>query len=252
MTRRVCAIAIEGDQTHCPGTPTPGATEAVDVLVADLAARFAGNCLAIERLRDRPTNRAVHAAFTRMRALLAPGDLFIVMFAGHGAELPGWDEAQVWALADGETFTDGELATELRALGCDVDCVVISDCCYGGGFFERGTPLPDPDNLAQSTAYSAQPENGPMVCISAANEDELVTLTKLLNLARETVAAANAELTYAELAAAFAKFAVTGRTFRVEARPRERIHHRVLSTRAPCPSGEAARTTMIPAAVSST
>jgi hypothetical protein len=261
MTRKVRAILVEGDQPGSPGTPTPGATQAVDVIVEDLTSRFAAGGVEIERLRGAPTRQRLLAAFERMKALVRSDELFVVMFAGHGMEPDSAHRAQLWSLTRDEVFTDIELAKTLLTFPDGVDTVVINACCYGRGFFIAGPRLPRRNGglvssasrgprgvrrehlqrnklLSQTkilgavlrTQWETAHKDSPMVCISAASKDDQVTLTKLMNLASETVAAARAERSYAQLSDAFATISVVGRMFHVDARPDARINDRVLST----------------------
>lgn len=220
--RNVRAILIAGDQVGAPGTPTPGASASLDVIEHDLRSRFRSSDVAIARLDPRPTRLCVAAAFDRLKPIIRTGELFVVMFAGHGQPPDEVQPAHAWSLTRGESFTDIDLARALLQLPAGVDTVVISNCCYGEGLF--------------ATECLARRRLGPvsrgasMVCISAAGKRNLVELSRLVNLARATVSAAAARRSYRELAASFARTAVAGATFHVDARPIDRLDDLVLST----------------------
>lgn len=219
--RNVRAILIAGDQADSPGTPTPGAIDSLDILEQHLTARFAPGDAKIERLGRRPTKQLVFNIFQSMAKIVKSGELFVVMFAGHGIAASSGQPSQSWSLAAGEAFTDVDLAMALRALPLGVDTVVLSDCCFGEGMFRV-------EHLGDRPAEQ-QSRNSAMVCISAAGEDSLVELTKLANLARQTVAAADARQSYRQLASTFATRAVAGCTFHVDARPAHRLDDLVLN-----------------------
>ena len=226
--RRARALLIAGDQPGAPGISTAGAVEALAVIATDLRARFAAAGVEIATLRAAPTRQAVRDAFAACQAITQGDDLLVVMFAGHGAEPTADRPAEAWVLAAGELFSDLDLAAALATYGPDVDVVVISACCYGEGFFVPGIAAP------------GRPAPGlarPLICIAAASVAGQVTLTKLVALAQDTVAAAVAGQSYGELALAFAERAFTGREFHVDARPPERLADRVLDTAARCGSG---------------
>ncbi|MBC7973617.1 MAG: hypothetical protein H7138_01435 [Myxococcales bacterium] len=143
------------------------------------------------------------------------------MYAGHGIGASNSKPAQSWSLTDGESLSDLDLAIALRALPAGADAVVMNNCCYGEGLFEVGRH--DHRTAAEQRADT------PMVCIAAAGEGELVQLSKLGDLARHTVAAAAAGNSYRQLSETFAATAVAGGTFRVDARPADRLDDRVLS-----------------------
>jgi hypothetical protein len=219
--RNLRVILIAGDQVGSPGTPTPGAIDSLDIIEQHLTARFAAGDARIERLGRRPSRQLVVNAFQSMAKIVKSEDLFVVMFAGHGIAASSVQHAQSWSLTNGEAFTDIDLATALLALPPRVDTVVLSDCCFGEGLFqvERVGDLPSGE----------PPRNSPMVCISAAGKDSLVALTKLTNLARQTVAAADAMHSYRQLSDTFAAQAVAGGTFHVDARPAHRLDDLVLN-----------------------
>jgi hypothetical protein len=261
VTRTVRAILIAGDEDG-GGTPTPGAPEALDDVEQDLVKRFPSRD--IKRLQNRPTKSQVLAAFTAMRNRLSLGELFIVMYAGHGDQATPDRPSQVWNLNEDEQLDDGELADQLLALPDRLDIVVVSDCCYGEGFFIRGPEtashyasahrvhsrvtaaggawrprLTDAERKAlykQSQAlgkvlvgrFQARQNESPMVCISAASKDKEVSVVELPHLASSTADAADRGETYATLKAEFEAHAPTGAAFHVDARPTERFSEPVL------------------------
>jgi len=238
------ALLIAGDQAGSPGTPTPGAMAALAVVASDLQLRFASAGVEIETLCTAPTKQHVMTGFAKLLTTVRPNDLLVVMFAGHGKEPDPRDAqpAQAWSLTDDQDFTDLELATALLAFPTGVDVVVICDCCYGEGFFEAGAVLPERLQRLRDTrdrAWQDVANNSPMVCISAASDVGQVTLTKLVELANDTVAAAAAGHSYAQLATTFDQNKLTGREFHVDARPAERLGDAVLSTTATPPGARA-------------
>jgi hypothetical protein len=220
--RNVRAILIAGDQIGSPGVPTPGAIGALEVIERDLPARFSPAGIEIARLIGRPTKDVVVGAFAAMTAIVRTEELFIVMFAGHGAPATGADRMEAWCLTETDRFTDVDLAAALLELPARVDTVVISACCHGEGVFHVG--VPDRRWPGRSTL------DAPMVCISGAGEGGLVALTRLANLATQVVAAAAAGQSYRQLRDTFAATAVAGRSFHVDARPSGRLEDPVLGT----------------------
>jgi len=264
MSRNVRAILITGDQPDAPGTPTPGAEDALDVIEGDLEARFQDAEVEIVRLGGSPTNRDVASALAGMTQIVSRVELLVVMFAGHGKEADDWPLAQAWYLSERERFTDIELASALLRFPDGVDTVVISACCYGEGFFRAGEQVPpgrtalsfgeggshtlrSPMLSQQMQARKLQSQSkilgsrialgwdnahkdSPMVCISAAGKDDAVNLAELMRLSGETTAAARDQRSYAELDCVFADIAAAGRRFHVDTRPPARVNDRVLST----------------------
>lgn len=227
--RNVRAILIAGDQVGCPGTPTPGAMDSLDIIEQHLVSRFAPGDVKIERLARCPSKQLVVNAFQSMTKIAKCEELFVVMFAGHGAAAGNMQQSQSWSLAAGESFTDVDLAIALGSLRPGVDTVVLSDCCFGEGLFQVEQRGDLPSGL--------RPRESPMVCISAAGTNNLVELTKLANLARQTVAAADAMHSYRQLSSTFAAQAVAGGTFHVDARPACRLDDLVLSPERPVTTG---------------
>lgn len=219
--RNVRAILIAGDQIDCPGTPTPGALDSLNIIEQHLVSRFAPGDVKIERLGRRPSRQLVVDAFQSMAKIAKTEEMLVVMFAGHGAAAGGMQHSPSWLLTVDEAFTSVDLAMALDALPPGVDTVVLSDCCFGEGLFDVTDLGKLPSRL--------QPRNSPMVCISAAGRNHLVELAKLANLATQTVAAADAMHSYRQLARTFAARAVAGCTFHVDARPAHRLDDLVLS-----------------------
>jgi hypothetical protein len=219
--RSVRSILIAGDQLGRPGEPTPGAMRSLDIIEQHIRSRFARAHAEIDRLPRRPTRRLVANALRAMTKVTRPEELFVIMFAGHGIGASSSQPAQSWSLTAGEAFSDRDLATALRELPRGVDTVVINNCCFGEGLFEVDRHDHGPTEPQRTDC--------PMVSISAAREHELVQLTKLVDLAGQTVAAAAAGQSYRQLSEAFAATAVAGGTFQVDARPACRLDDRVLS-----------------------
>jgi hypothetical protein len=181
---------------------------------AFLERRFPGS--AIELVAPAPgrpvTKAAVLAAFEAARP--APGELFVVLFFGHGIPATGAHPYRSWALTADE-LTGPDLAGELQALPAGVDIVVISTCCYVRGIDHAGPDVP-------------------MVCISAAGIDRvgggIVLRSMAPQLVKEIEAAAERGETYGALEERFRRRRFAGREFRVDARPPERLDCVVLGT----------------------
>lgn len=202
------------------------------------------------------TKAAVLAAFEAARP--APGELFVVLFFGHGLPADAEHPYQSWALTD-EELTDLDLARHLQSLPAGVDTVVISNCCYGRGFLyagprslaggEAGTAGaateaaavvagPSPAELQQlSRAFATglqEAVDSPMVCIAAAGNG-VDTEGNVMNavatqLVNEVIAAAERGMSYSALGARFSARRRAGREFYVDARPPERLQRIVLGT----------------------
>ncbi|HEY6173697.1 MAG TPA: caspase family protein [Kofleriaceae bacterium] len=242
MTRQAHALLIAGDDPDHAGTPTAYAQDALSNIETDLRGRFAAPLIA--SLSRGATVDAVNVAFGGVRP--QPGDLFVVMFAGHGGEASPTRPSQSWFLTAGQYFTDADLAARLLELPAGVDAVVISDCCYGEGFFRvgramfRGRSQGQVEHLllrAQSRAlprvlgqrwYSAG-RDSPMVCISAASKNDEVTGANLPDLAAKTAEAAVQRQSYSQLNARFASYTPAGGTYHIDARPGERMADLVLA-----------------------
>lgn len=212
-----------------------------------------------------PMHAQVVAAFADMRGRLSGGELFVVMFAGHGAKATSDRPSQRWSLTEAQQFDDSELADQLLALPDGIDIVVVSDCCYGEGFFCRGPDMfshgasvhrvqrletaaggaqfagsTDSEQkllTKQSQALarvlfarfdSWRKADSPMVCISAASKDDEVAQTALPELADSTTLAADLRQTYLKLGEDFERQASGDAVFHVDARPKGRLREAVL------------------------
>lgn len=248
MTRSVHAILIIGDDAETAGTPAPGAAPAALIIDADLQKRF--EAPDIVRLHNRPSQAQVHKAFATMRRRVSRGELFVVLFAGHGDTPHAPGQGQLWYLSHCEWFDDNQLADELLKLPDGVDIVVISDCCYGEGFFTRGPTklrrdLADERALTGAerkllnvqsralgdslfAAFKQVSKDSPMVCISAASKDDEVATVELPHLTGRTASASAHQATYAALKADFEAHRPAGAVFHVDARPDDRFRDRVL------------------------
>jgi len=245
MTRQVHALLIAGDDPDQDGSPTANAEPALDNIEADLNTRF--RLPNIKRLVNAPTVQTVNAAFAQIGQQIRTTELLVVMFAGHGSEPTRAILSQSWYLTTGEHYTDSELADRLLELTDRVDVVVISDCCYGQGFFKVG-PLRFPGRLqerferlmlrrqsrelvgALGRRWDGARRNSPMVCISAASKDDLVFQANLPELTKKVAEAAKQGESYSQLKATFASFTPAGGTYHVDARPSARMTDVVLHT----------------------
>ena len=188
------------------------------------------------------TKTAVFEAFEAARP--AAGELFVVMFFGHG--LPADDEYpyQSWALTT-EELTDLDLAGQLQLLPDGVDTVVISDCCYGRGFLYAGPRKLELELGARAAPVLRQLSrafvtglqgvvDSPMVCISAAGNGRescgAVLRSAAPQLVNEIKAAAERGESYRALDEKFRRNRTSGRQFHVDARPAERLDQVVLGT----------------------
>ena len=161
------------------------------------------------------TRAAVASAFAAARP--AAGELFVVLFLGHGIPASEDHPYQSWALTT-EELTNIELAEQLHRLPPTVDTVVISDCCYGRGFYTAGT-----------RAWDDAP--APMVCISAAGRNVRrgsVLGAVASQLVADVMAAAEQGASYRGLKEKFRRDRFSGREFHVDARPAARMSDLVL------------------------
>ena len=77
-------------------------------------------------------------AFQEATSAASGNDVFVVMFIGHGIASDGDHHAyEAWKLIDSE-LSDQEVASYIAGLGEDVEVVIVSDSCYGGGFASPG------------------------------------------------------------------------------------------------------------------
>ncbi len=246
MTRAVRAVLIAvPDTVWAPGDPVERAVPAANALGDFLERRFIESTIVRVTPEAGPvTKAAVLAAFAQARP--ASGELFVVLFFGHGLPADEDHPYQAWALAS-EELTDLELAAELHRLPDGVDTVVISDCCYGRGFHiagpragQPGAPVQIPALRRLSRAFPArlhEAASAPMVCISAAASTLRGAVLEAVaeQLVTEVTAAAERGASYRELGEKFLRDQFAGREFYVDARPADRMAHLVLDTQVlPC------------------
>ena len=260
MTRAARAVLIAVPETAwAPGDTVPRAIEAADALGGFLERRFAETTIVrVTPEAGRPVGKAaVLDAFVRARP--APGELFVVLFFGHGLPASADHPYQGWALSS-EELTDLELAAQLHRLPGGIDTVVISDCCYGRGIHTAGprggvpgapAAIPQVRQAWQASQASQLRQlsrgfarrlqevgSAPMVCISAAGRSVhrgAVLQAVAAQLVTEVAAAAERGLSYQDLEAKFRREQFAGREFYVDARPTDRMAHLVLDTQVlPC------------------
>jgi hypothetical protein len=242
VTRAVRAVLIAVPETAwAPDQLVEHAVPAAAALGRFLEQRFTESTIVHVTPEVGPVTKAsVLDAFARARP--APGDLFVVLFFGHGLPASEDHAYQAWALT-AEELTDLELAALLHELPDGVDTVVISDCCYGRGFHNAGprgerpgAPPPASELRALSRALPDRLQevaSAPMVCISAAgvSADRGAVLEAVAaQLVTEVTAAADRGVTYRGLGETFQREQFAGREFHVDARPAERMAHVVLDT----------------------
>jgi len=197
-------------------------TEAVPKVAAFgafLEQRFPG--AAIERLAPAPgrpvTKAAVCDAFAAARP--AAGDLFVVLFFGHGVPASDRRPDRRWALTT-EELGGADLARHFGALPAGVDTVVISVCCHG-----RGAAGP-------SGGAAGAAEGPPVVWISASGDGRsgggFVLRAVAAQLLDEVRDAADRGASYRALGARFSARRFAGREFHIDAWPPERLDRSVL------------------------
>jgi metacaspase-1 len=96
------------------------------------------------------TRSAVITGITRAAKTLAPGDIFLLTYSGHGGQVPDLngdevdDMDETWCLFDGELIDD-ELYSYLAKFKQGVRVLVFSDSCHSGtvtkAAYYRGTAL---------------------------------------------------------------------------------------------------------------
>jgi hypothetical protein len=141
MNRNVFAILISVPQSdRFGGDEIPRATEAMERFCKLLTTRFKNPKPKILPFpRPLALKDDVQKAFKQVGKLASSGDLFVVMFIGHGIPSDHGKHAyEAWALNDAE-FSDRDLANRLAELDPDVEVVVISDACYGAGIARPGS-----------------------------------------------------------------------------------------------------------------
>lgn len=251
MTRKARAVLI-GASSTANSPPVLAAVTVVNKVSALLTQQFGANATIAKLVDNDATHTKVTQELAAARTAASDGELFVLLFAGHG--LPATDQApfQSWALKGMDRFTDIELAQQLLAFTAKVDTVVISACCYGEGLFKPGpfsnvvhhpwSPHLTPHELDikfqlrifnqrritfLKSAFAAK--NAPMVCISAAAKQGQALAGVLDELASDIALATKAQNTYQQLADKFDEDAFAGRAFQVDARPSTRMNDVVLA-----------------------
>ncbi len=207
-------------------------TEAVPKVAAFgdfLEQRFPG--ATIERVAPGPGRPVTRAAVSDAFAAAHPaaGDLFVVLFFGHGIPVTSPSSTRHrpdprWALTTEELGGD-DLARHLGALPAGVDAVVISVCCYGRD--PRGAAGPPGGDGA------AGPADGPQVVWISASGDSrsgggVVLRAVAAQLLDEVRDAAERGASYRALGQGFRARRFAGREFHVDAWPPERLDRIVL------------------------
>jgi hypothetical protein len=136
-------------------TDVPAALDAVYVASEFLTYRFgSAGALAspswmVSLTKKKATKDAVAKALKKAKKQSDPGDLFVLLFSGHGGNP---QTEQFFQLHD-DTFTDSELAAAVNAFDTGVEVVVIADCCHAAKMFTPGPisghPPPLPPDPAQ-------------------------------------------------------------------------------------------------------
>lgn len=147
-----------------------GELEACEFDARDMEALARDRGFRASALLTRQATRArVLAGVAAAAKTLRPGDLFLLTYSGHGAQVPdvsneeddGMDET--WCLWDGELIDD-EIYRALAAFRAGVRVVVLSDSCHSGtvvraprprGRQPRGRPRALPQ-MAARRAYLAR------------------------------------------------------------------------------------------------
>lgn len=96
-------------------------------------------------LRADATRANVLNRLARAAQEAAPGDIFMVTYAGHGGQIEDWsgDEPdnmdETWCLYDSQLIDD-EIFTCLKSFAAGVRIVMISDSCHSGTVFRAQRP----------------------------------------------------------------------------------------------------------------
>jgi hypothetical protein len=274
MNRNVYAILISVPQSAEYQTTTiPDADEAVERFRVMLDQRFHEKLVVASLKRPDATQDKVCQAFEGAVGHLAGGDLFIILFIGHGLQASDTHAYQAWALDDSE-FTDRQLAGYLARLKRNVEVVIISDSCYGAGIAAPGPTalrfasrpfhamikkvralfyrlpfmrtyhrrqLPELANAWSSgelekvaTRPDALTRADKLVCIAAASWWDQVDPYAMKDLIDMTIDAVEANCTHGALADAFDERAASGATFQLIVRPNDRMCTRLLAPQTLC------------------
>ncbi len=103
-------------------------------------------------LTDQATAAGVTSAIADAAQALRPGDIFLVTYAGHGAQVPdtngdeGDELDETWVLFD-RMLVDDELATLWGRFAQAVRIVVVSDSCHSGSVSREFTFGPPPTGV---------------------------------------------------------------------------------------------------------
>jgi hypothetical protein len=145
MARTMRAVLI-GANAAAGVNPVPEALDAVHIATGFLVHRFgsAGTLNPPSRIvsliNAAPTKLAVDTALADAAKDSADGDLFILLFSGHG----GNPQTEQYFLLNDDGFTDSDLANAINAFDPDVEIVVIADCCYAAKMFHPGPTIHPP------------------------------------------------------------------------------------------------------------
>lgn len=193
-----------------------------------LEQRFPG--AAIERVVPAPGRPVTRAAASDAFAAARPavGDLFVVLFFGHGVPASELRPDLRWALTT-EELGGADLSRHLGALPAGVDTVVISVCCYGRD--PRGATGPAGGDGGDS-GTAGRAEGPPVVWISASGDGRsgggVVLRAVAAQLLDEVRDAAERGASYRTLGQGFRARRFAGREFHVDAWPPERLDRVVL------------------------
>jgi hypothetical protein len=140
MPRTMRAVLIGANRALGGFTKIPAALDAVHVASRFLADRFgtAGKLVAPSKLLaltgTKPTKAAVDGALAKAAKDSAAGDLFVMLFSGHG----GNPKTEQYFQLHDQSFTDSDLANAINAFDPAVEVVVVADCCHAAKLFDPG------------------------------------------------------------------------------------------------------------------
>jgi metacaspase-1 len=148
---------------------TDGALAGCEFDAADMEAIAASRRFETEvLLSEQATSTAVTSAIASAASALRPGDIFVLTYAGHGAQVPDLndDEAQdgkdeTWCLYD-RMLVDDELWALWGSFARTVRIVVVSDSCHSGSVTRRIAFPPPPGrhrNLPREAAVATYRAN---------------------------------------------------------------------------------------------